>query len=185
MSFSDEENLLIGRLVERAQQGDQNAFAELYELLFNPLYKFVSFKAPREETEDLVSEIFLKTWQNLSYYKKLEKNFTAWFFRLAQNTIIDFYRTRKETSPLEELLENASEEDGPAEITIKEFSRQTLEKALGKIKVEHREVITLRFISGFSHHEIAEILNKKEGAIRTMQYRALKELRKIMGVKNI
>ncbi len=170
-------------LVQRAVSGDSEAFATLYDRYIEAIYRFVFFRVSEEQTaEDLTSHIFLKAWDNLSSYQFRGLPFRAWLFRIARNSVIDYYRTFKETTPLEP---NAvTEPDLAAEVDSKverQLQAEEIRLALRQLTEDQRQVLTLRFIEGLSTGEVAKILGKRQGAIRALQMRGLQALAEIVG----
>jgi RNA polymerase sigma-70 factor (ECF subfamily) len=173
-------------LVQRAVSGDPEAFATLYDRYVEAIYRFVFFRVSEEQTaEDLTSHIFLKAWDNLSSYQFRGLPFRAWLFRIARNSVIDYYRTFKETTPLEP---NAiAEPDLAAEVDSKVERRLQAEEirlALRQLTEDQRQVLTLRFIEGLSTEEVAKIMGKRQGAIRALQMRGLQALAEIIGTED-
>jgi RNA polymerase sigma-70 factor, ECF subfamily len=171
----------ISLLVASAQNGDIDAFSQIYDFFLEPVYRFMFFRVSLEqEAEDLTSEVFLKTWKSLKKYQKKEgMPFSAWLFRIAHNELIDYFRTKKQVA---ELSDDDSLAD-PTMNTVREventFERKRLQKALKKLPKSQSDVIILKFFSDLSNAEIAEVLEKSEIAIRILQSRGLKTLREI------
>lgn len=178
----------IETLVVKAQKGDEDSFALLFEHWFDRVYRYTAYRVSEAECEDIVSDIFLKVVQNLPKYKsRTGVGFGAWLFRLAHNTIIDWYRRKKELlgSDLETDDEDffatlADKEQTPNESTNSLYDYARVYKFLAKLKPDHREILELKFLEGFSNKEIASITGKTEGNIRIMQLRALKEMRQYL-----
>lgn len=168
------------QLITRAISGDSEAFANLYETYVDDLYRFILHRIGHEQTaEDLTSQVFLKAWDNLGRYKMRGLPFGAWLFQIARNSVIDYYRTRKETLPLEPT------ELDPAMNVSKEVERRLesewLRTVLQRLTEDQREVLTLKFINGLKTKEVASIMGKGQGAIRALQMRALQALAEIVG----
>lgn len=170
----------IDSLVEKAQQGDVDAFSILYDQLLDPIFRFCFFKVSTKEiAEDITSDVFLTVWDKLSSYKKSDTiQFSAWVFRIAHNKLIDFYRKNNDTLELREELELPSTtfEESTKKIE-NEFLRKNLLIALERIPKTQAESIILKYFSELENHEIAEIMEKSETAIRILQSRGLKTLR--------
>ncbi|MBI1794687.1 MAG: sigma-70 family RNA polymerase sigma factor [Chloroflexi bacterium] len=168
------------RLVHEAQSGDADSFARLYDAYFQRVYRYVYFRVSDDQTaEDLTSQVFLKAWENLSRYKP-SSHFLAWLYTIARNQVIDHYRTRKETVPLDEV--GALSADSPAvdeQVQLK-FELQTMRDALQFLTEDQQEVLILKFIAGLDTREIARQMSKGEGAIRALQMRALQALAKYL-----
>jgi len=170
-------------LVLAAQKGDEAAFGEVYDLLSQRLWRYVSFRVDSEDVEDLTSEIWLKIVQNLKKYRSQKgASFSSWAFRIAHNIVIDFYRKKKdilgiETDENEFFSKIPDTERTPDELVLKQGEYEALHAALLKVKPDHREILQLKFLEGFSNREIAAITKKSEGNIRVLQLRALREIR--------
>ncbi len=188
MTADKRSNAEIEDLVLRAQNGDQESFAQLFDVWFDRVYRYTSYRVDAAECEDIVSEIFLKLVQKLPQYKAREGvGFGAWLFRMAHNTIIDWYRKKKELlgSDLETGEENffatmVDDELLPNQQVNQIYDYERVYGFLKKLKPDHREVLELKFLEGFSNKEISVITGKSEGNLRIIQLRALKEMRVFM-----
>jgi len=171
-------------LLFRAKNKDPEAFASVYDLYTDRIYRFIYFKVNRkEEAQDLTSEVFLKTWQYIIDGKEI-KNLNALFYKIARNLVIDFYRkaSQKDVSLTEaEKLEDQPKSD---EIELEKIAQKIqfdqVEEKLRQLKDEYREIIVLRYMEDMSIGEIAQIVGKKKGAIRVILFRALNALRDLM-----
>jgi RNA polymerase sigma-70 factor (ECF subfamily) len=171
-------------LIQRAVSGNSDAFATLYDTYVEQIYRFIFFRVGDEQTaEDLTSQVFLKAWDNLSSYQIRGLPFSAWLFRIARNNIIDYYRTYKETTSLES---PAVDKPDPATAVDENVERrlqaEEVRLALQQLTGDQRQVLTLRFIEGLSTEEVAQVLGKRQGAIRALQMRGLQALAEIMEV---
>ncbi len=170
------------KLVENAVRGEASAFGLLYDYYQPKIYRFVLIKVGRrEDAEDLTHQVFLNAWQNIKSYKNLGFPFSSWLYRIAKNQIIDRYRTKKIELGLESAdAENIS--DPSSESVEKNLEeRMWLEKvveAIRELKEDYQEVLIMRFIEDLSVKETAAAVNKSEGAVKLMQHRAMKELKK-------
>jgi RNA polymerase sigma-70 factor (ECF subfamily) len=170
----------VEALVYSAQEGDQDAFAKLYDHFIDQIYRYVYYRVQVEDVEDIVENVFLKVWENLKQYKPQQKSFSAWVFRIAHNLVVDHYRAAKDKA-YEELsvdLPDVDRQHHPIRITQNRFDNETLKKAMAKLKKQYHDIILYKFINDLSNSEIAEILGKSEGSLRILQFRALKALRK-------
>ena len=88
------------RLVHQAKSGNSEAFAQLYDAYVERVYRYILFRVSEDvTTEDLVSQVFLKAWQNLDRYKTGGSPFIAWLYTIARNLVIDYYRAKKRCCP--------------------------------------------------------------------------------------
>jgi len=173
----------LGPLVEKAQKGDTQAFGEIYDALVKPVYRYVYYRVNREIAEDLTEETFLKAWQNLSKYKQGKHPFSAWVFRIAHNLVVDHYRKHEESAEIDENFADEKAHASPSyEINLK-LNEVRLKKALKTLPENYQQVIILKYINEEENAVIAKVIGKSEGAVRTLQFRALEKLRRILEEK--
>lgn len=165
-------------LIRSSQSGDRDAFACLYETHLDRIHRYIYFRVfDRELAEDLTSLVFLKAYEHLGTFKSRHIPFLGWLYRIAHNTVIDYYRTRKTVVPLEDVdLLKLSHSDKVDEKLDLNMCSQKLAEALDQLTSMQREVLILRFIWGLSPMEIADKLKKGRGAIRALQMRGLRRL---------
>ena len=177
------EKLLLYRLY---RDRDPDAFGELYDHYAPKIYRYVYFKvATVTEAEDLTAEVFLKTWEYIQRHadnsEKRIENFRAFVYRLAKNIVVDHYRQKREVSILSDdsALERvpAPEELSAVAQVMTASDMATVEIALKGLKDDYREILILKYIEGYTTHEIARILEKQKGAVRVAIHRALIALR--------
>jgi len=169
-------------LVKRAVQRDREAFASLYDRYVEHVYKHIYYSIPdKSDAEDITQEVFIKAWKAIDKYKYTGAPFVAWLIKIARNLIVDHYKARKKEVPLVELeAYSQSDETNPEATAEASLNRDYVRNAILKLKGEKQKVILMHFIDGFSYEEIAKVLNKSEGAVRVIQYRALHELRHML-----
>ena len=166
------------RLVEQARSGNAEAFGQIYDGCVDRVYRFVYFRVSDEPTaEDLTSQVFLKAWQNLGRYRPTGP-ILAWLYAIARNTVIDHYRTFKQTVSLDEAAPIAAEDGRLDELVEFQFEMQSLQESMQYLTEEQQEVLILKFIAEFDTDQIARKMGKSEGAIRALQMRALQALAK-------
>jgi RNA polymerase sigma-70 factor (ECF subfamily) len=168
--------------VDKFQKGDREAFAKLYGIFVDKMYKYFYYKTTsQEEAFDLTETVFLKVWENAkSYKKKVGSTFNSWIFRIAHNLLVDHYRLNKPSAELDNNQADLRAETSPAFLAEQSLSRSNLHRALGGLKEAYREVITLSFINGLDNTEVAEVMKKSEGSLRVLKFRALKELKRVL-----
>ncbi len=179
--FSNGETDRQSELVRLAKAGDADAFGHLYETYLDRIYRYIYFRVTDEQTaEDLISQVFTKAWENLDRYQPSGRPFIAWLYTIAHNTVIDHYRTRKDTVAIENTISLASDAPSPSEQVERHFEADHLRAALQMLTPEQQQVVVLKFIAGMSTDEIATQLRKSAGAVRALQMRALQALAKQM-----
>lgn len=176
----------IDDLVVAAQEGDKDAFGEIYDLFFEKIYRYVYFRVNGEEVDDIVETVFIKAWTKLEKYApQKDASFNAWLFRIAHNSVIDHRRTHRSILPIDPRLQDVSDRAAPEKQTEKVMMAQMIREEVNQLKEPYRQVVTLKFLTGLSNAEIAEVLEQKEGNVRVMQFRALKELRRRLEERGI
>jgi RNA polymerase sigma-70 factor (ECF subfamily) len=168
-------------LAQRASKHDQAAFAELYNAYVEKIYKYIYYKVGNApDAEDLCEQVFLKAWEAIGRYTWCGYPFSSWLYKLAHNVVVDHYRTRREAVPLDTAFATSDEPVDPDTTLQQMVEAAELREAINQLTVEQRQVIALKFIEGYENTEIAQMMNKKEGAIRALQYRALRSLQGIL-----
>jgi RNA polymerase sigma-70 factor, ECF subfamily len=174
------ENGRVRELVERAQQGDRSALEELYLIHFDRIYSYLHLSVgSRHDAEDLTTQTFLKMLEAIGRFQWRSVPFSAWLFRIAHNLAMDHFRATRRWQPEEEVPEPLGAEEASAEEqAMHELGRQSMLELIEKLSVEQQQVLTLKFVFNFPNAEVATILGKTEGAIKSLQHRALVSLEK-------
>lgn len=163
--------------IKQAKQGDENAFAFLFNMFSDRIYRFISYKVNVvAEREDILQDVFVKAWKGLPKYRVEELNFSAWLYKIALNSIIDFYRKQARKPESVELMDDA------AVTTDHDNQDSTLmiDKVFKELNPDYKTVLELRYIQGFELDEIAQVLDKTNLAVRLLVHRALKQSRIIL-----
>lgn len=170
----------VRQLVSRAQQGDRDALEELYLLHFDRIYSYLHMSVGnRHDAEDLTTQTFLKMLESIGRFRWRSAPFSAWLFRISHNLAMDHFRATRRWQPEEEVPEPpGSEEASAEEQAMHEIGRQSMLELIDKLSTEQRQVLTLKFVFNFPNAEVATILGKTEGAIKSLQHRALVSLQK-------
>lgn len=172
------------QLIARAIGGESSAFGSLYDYYQPKIYRFVVLRVGRrEEAEDLTHQVFLHAWQRIEEYRFLGFPFSSWLYRIARNAIVDHYRTKREATDIEEVdLADATNLERDTDVLLQ---MHRVRAALLELKDEHQDVIIMRFIEELSIKEVAGALDKTEGAVKLLQYRAMRELQKMLDTDRI
>lgn len=165
--------------------GDDSTTAECYRRYALKLFAYLSLHIPSSsDAEDMLFEVFLVALEHERELDSIpEDEQRAWLWTVTRNKIIDYHRrlNRRHIIPLDHLAEMTSSEAMPDEVALQHEEYEHLHTHLKQLSALQQEVLELRFIAGLHCAEIAAVLNKKEGAIRTMLSRALNTLRGIYG----
>jgi RNA polymerase sigma-70 factor (ECF subfamily) len=175
------------QLVLQAQDGNSEAFGQLYDAYMERIYRFVYFRVEDQQTaEDITSQVFLKAWSNLDRFSFSRTPYLAWLYTIAHNAVIDHYRTRKVTTALDDVQLSQPDHSEAVENDIDLTTEmQSVKTALQALTDDQQKVLTLKFIEGMSNNEIARQLGKREGAIRALQMRGLQALAKQLEEKMV
>jgi RNA polymerase sigma-70 factor, ECF subfamily len=174
------DNGQIRDLVERAQLGDRAALEELYLIHFDRIYSYLHMSVgSRHDAEDLTTQTFVKMLESIGRFRWRSVPFSAWLFRIAHNLAMDHFRARRRWQPEEEIPEPAgAEENSAEEQALASIGDASLLELIARLSPEQRQVLTLKFVFRFSNGEAAAILDKTEGAVKSLQHRALASLHK-------
>jgi RNA polymerase sigma-70 factor, ECF subfamily len=169
-------------LARRASERDPEAFGQLYEDHLDTIYRFVTYKvSDLTVAEDLTAEVFQKAWENIHRYQFRDIPFHHWLIRIARNMVIDYWRANKRTiHPIDEMADTASGDTPPDELVLTGIANEALQRAIARLPDEMQSVILLRFVENFSHAEVAKVLDKSDAAVRQIQVRALRQLKKLL-----
>jgi RNA polymerase sigma-70 factor (ECF subfamily) len=170
----------VRKLVERAQAGDRDALEELYLLHFDRIYSYLHMSVGnRHDAEDLTTVTFLKMLESIKRFRWQSVPFSAWLFRIAHNVAMDHFRSSKRVQPEEEVPEPIGSEQLSAEVeAMRSIGRQSMLQMIESLSDEQQQVLTLKFVFDFGNAEVASILGKTEGAVKSLQHRALASLQK-------
>jgi RNA polymerase sigma-70 factor (ECF subfamily) len=173
-------------LVDRAREGDPEAFASLYDRYVERVYRFVLYRVGGESAlaEDITSEVFLRALRKIKGFTWQGRDVGAWFLTIARNLVLDHFKSGKfrleivgaEASPSVDAVDAEDE-------ALSRVSQADLYKAIQRLGNEQQEVVYWRFLQGYSVAETAAAMNKSDGAIKALQYRAVKALYKLVVVE--
>ena len=167
-------------LVARGQEGDRDALEELYLIHFDRIYSYLHVSVGnRHDAEDLTTQTFLKMLEKIGTFRWQSAPFSAWLFRIAHNLAMDHFRSRRRWQPEEEVPEPPGDAEPSAElVAMKTIGRESMLKLIERLSPEQQQVLTLKFVFNLPNAEVATILDKTEGAIKSLQHRALVSLQK-------
>jgi RNA polymerase sigma-70 factor (ECF subfamily) len=170
----------VRKLVERAQAGERNALEELYLLHFDRIYSYLHMTVGnRHDAEDLTTQTFLRMLESIGRFRFGSAPFSAWLFRIAHNLSMDHFRASRRWQPEEEVPEAADSQERSAEDeAFHSIGRTSMLELIQALSEEQQQVLTLKFVFNFSNAETATILGKTEGAVKSLQHRALASLQK-------
>lgn len=169
-------------LVDAARAGDESALAELYNLYFPRVYRYILARTGNPyEAEDLTEEVFLRMLDAIDRFQWRDAPFSAWLFRIAHNAVISQRRrdgARGRSAPLSEAL--PIDNEGPEELVENRITLNEVMRAAQTLPETQRQVIALRFGAGLSVAETARAMGKGEGNVKVIQHKAIAKLREML-----
>jgi RNA polymerase sigma-70 factor (ECF subfamily) len=165
-----------------AARGDAASFAELYRRHVEAVYRYAASRvATRDEAEDVTSDAFHRAWSSFHTYRA-SSTFRAWLFGVARRAIADHYRKTKPTVRLvpETAAQLADDNPNPEESAVRRELERRGAEILARLKPDQQEILSLRFAARLSYPEIAQVMKKREDAVKKAAYRALEEMKKGM-----
>lgn len=172
-------------LIKRIQQGDKEAFGEVYNVYYDKIFRFAFRRTGNQEAaEDITSEVFVSAMKSIHRFKyKRSNSFNAWIYRIANNKICDYFRKNYRSPTIE--LEKAGQleekrEQSPDAIFAVKSDREEIDKNIARLSEKNQQVVNLCFFEDMKAEEIAEIMECSVGAVYVRLHRALKKLRELM-----
>ena len=184
MAQPDDERLWV----ERARTGEPEAIGWLYERYFDRIYRYIYLKVgDPSDAEDITEQVFLKMIEAIHNFQWQGSSFASWLYRIAHNQVVDTIRqhARRPQVPLEPVADilPSSDGDDPYRHAERSDFRDHLEDAMSDLTQLQAQVIMLKFGSDMSNAQVAEVMERTEGAIKALQYSALQNLNKLMTAK--
>ena len=168
-------------LLERAREYDLPALGELYDRYAAKIHTYIYYHVGDQQlAEDLTASVFIKVLDAIKSSKGWQLSFSGWLYRIAHNAIVDHFRRHEHdrSLPLDERLVAAF--DDPVAAVESIISSDALKTAMLALTDEQKMVIALKYSEGLSNLEVAETMGKTEGAIKSLQYRALAAMRRYL-----
>jgi RNA polymerase sigma-70 factor (ECF subfamily) len=169
-------------LVLRARAGETEAFGALYDHYVDLIYRYIYHRVGTHAlAEDLTSETFLRALRRMSVFTWQGKDFGAWLVTIARNLVLDHFKSSRYRLEVctPELLETDRWEEGPERAVLDSFTHRALFAAVRELGSEQQECVVLRFLQGLSVAETALVMGKNTGAVKALQYRAVRSLARI------
>jgi RNA polymerase sigma-70 factor (ECF subfamily) len=170
-------------LVERAQGGEAEAFGRLYDQYSDTVYRYIYYRVGGKATaEDLTSETFLRALRRIGTFTWQGRDFGAWLVTIARNLVADHFKSSRFRLEVTtgEMLDANEVERSPEDSVLESLSNAALLDAVRRLNPQQQECVTLRFLQGLSVAETARVMGKNEGAIKTLQYRAVRTLARLL-----
>jgi RNA polymerase sigma-70 factor (ECF subfamily) len=168
------------QILANIAKNDSNAFGELYERHVRSIYRYVYYRVGNaEDAEDLTARVFMRALKHVKNYNNRGVPFTAWLYRIAHNVVANYHRdnSRHPSVPLDEMeLHSAHHDDTDLHIDSAR-ERERLLRAMRLLPEERQQLVVLKFVEQLQNAEIGQIMNRSEGAIKSLYHRTLMQLR--------
>lgn len=146
------------------------------------VYGYVYMRTNRDKSlaEDIVSEIFLKAIENFEQYSKEKGSFKSWIFQITKNYLIDYFRSNKNrpSTSIEDLANELKDPSDTKKLAQNEIEKEIIKEAIETLPDNKKELLLLRYFSGYSYQEIAEVTQDNENNIRVVIHRTLQDLKR-------
>jgi len=173
-----------GELVDLARGGDKEAFGELYERYLEKIYNYVYYRTGNHhDAEDLTARVFTRAMAHIETYTERGVPFQAWLYRIAHNLVANWHRDRgrRKVIPLDEFIASSLGSESPDHQAEDNEEREALLRAIRRLPEERQQLLMLKFVEHLSNAEIGDIMNRTEGAVKSLYHRTLIALRDELG----
>ncbi len=170
-------------LLDRAAQADPVALGMLYDQYVDKIYSYIYHRVSSADiAEDLTAQVFMRMLEAVRSGRPWQTSFSGWLYRIAHNLVIDSYRRNKRATfvDVDDVTYLKATDGDPLRSAETKVEMDRLRQALSSLTEEQVQVVTLRFLEDLSIAEVANIMDKTEGAIKALQYRAVLSLRRVM-----
>jgi RNA polymerase sigma-70 factor, ECF subfamily len=166
-------------LVELAKD-DKDAFGELYERYVKKIYNYLYYRTGNQhDAEDLTARVFFRAMSHIETYTERGVPFQAWLYRIAHNLVANWHRDRgrRKVIPLDEFIVSGLRSDSPDKHAEDQEEKERLLNAIRRLPEERQQLLILKFVDQLSNAEIGDIMERTEGAIKSLYHRTLIALR--------
>lgn len=172
--FSEEEALAL------ASQGDQEAFGVLYDKYAGRIYNYIYYRTGNPlDAEDLTARVFFRAMRHITNYTDRGVPFSAWLYRIAHNLVANWHRdsSRRHEVALDDGYRADKGEEHPELALMRSEEENALLNLIRNLPEERQQLLILKFVEHFSNAEIGQIMDRTEGAIKSLYHRTLLALR--------
>lgn len=177
-SLTDDEALV------KAIAGDKEAFGILYERYVGRIYTYIYYRTGnKHDAEDLTARVFYRAIEHIGRYHQRGVPFSAWLYRIAHNLVANWHRDRqrRQEVPIDEVVNLQTKLDPPEVAMLNRMDVERMMRVIQSLSPERQELIILKFVQELSNSEIGRIMQRSEGAIKSLYHRTLLSLRDDLG----
>ena len=163
-----------------AIKGDAEAFSQLYQQYVGRIYNYVYYRTGNTfDAEDLTAKVFYRALGHIQRYQDKGVPFSAWLYRIAHNLVANWHRdnSRKKEVPIDDQIGLHPEDDHPELTLVQNQENELLMNTIRKLPSDRQQLLILKFVERMSNAEIAYIMGRSEGAIKSLYHRTLLSLR--------
>mgnify|MGYP001828882520 CR=1 FL=1 len=167
--------------LQKAAVGDEQAFGILYERYVTRIYNYIYFRTGNvHDAEDLTARVFYRAMRHIHNYNDRGLPISAWLYRIAHNLVANWHRdnSRRKEIPLEDTLLGSENDYHPEQELLVSEEQQRLLVIIRKLPEERQQLIILKYIENLSNAEIGQIMDRTEGAVKSLSQRTWLSLRK-------
>ena len=171
-------------IIQRAVQGDADAFGILYEQYVTQIYNYVYYRVGNvHDAEDLTERVFMRAMKHIRNYHNRGLPFSAWLYRIAHNLVANWYRdnSRRKEIPIHDVVPVPAGDEHPEASVLATEEREALLRLIRRLPPERQQLLILKFVEHLSNAEIGHIMGRTEGAIKSLYHRTLTSLRDEIG----
>lgn len=159
---------------------DKEAFGELYERYLSRIYNYIYYRTGNhQDAEDLTAKVFMRAMKHIKTYDERGVPFSAWLYRIAHNLVANWHRdrSRRKIIPLEDFIGKGEQEEMPEAEALKQEQNNRLLDSIRRLPEERQQLLIMKYVDRLSNAEIGQMMNRTEGAIKSLYYRTLSVLR--------
>lgn len=172
-------------LVQLAKD-DKEAFGEIYERYMPKIYNYIYYRTSNQhDAEDLTARVFFRAMSHIGNYVDKGVPFQAWLYRIAHNLVANWHRDqgRRKVIPLDDYVVHSLKSEAPDRLAEDSEEQEKLMEAIHRLPEERQQLLLLKFIDQLSNAEIGEIMDRTEGAIKSLYHRTLLSLRDELAIQ--
>ncbi|MCW5876713.1 MAG: sigma-70 family RNA polymerase sigma factor [Anaerolineales bacterium] len=168
------------QVLAKATAGDKQAFGMLYDKYATRIYNYIYYRTgSAQDAEDLTSRVFFRAMRHITNYRDRGVPFTAWLYRIAHNLVANWHRdsSRRQEVELEDGYRASKGDEHPELALMESEDQNALLSIIRKLPEERQQLLILKFVEHMSNAEIGQIMDRTEGAIKSLYHRTLLSLR--------
>ena len=167
-------------ILKQAAQGDEEAFGLLYETYVDRIFNYIYYRTGNvHDAEDLTARVFQRAMKHIPNYQDRGVPFSAWLYRIAHNLVANWHRdrSRKKELAITEKMVLPAKHEHPETTLMRTEKQDALLRLIRTLPPDRQQLLILKFVEDYSNAEIGKIMNRSEGAVKSLYHRTLLALR--------